>query len=193
MFKSWICSFCISWLFLIKEAGKKLISHICPNILLTVVIIFKNNNPYNNFLLLFYGLILKFPSFIHPYVPASESMDGFFYRLLLRWLESLNFPSIYPLISFILVYIQALILNRFVSDQRLNHKSTYLVGMAFLLITSLIPEWEQLSSTLIANTFLIWILIKLCNLFFFFYLRYCLFMSIQNIFFIVIIFFFFFI
>ncbi len=129
-----------------------------------MVIIFKKNNPYNNILLLFYGLILKLPSFIHPYIPVPESMDGFFYRLLLRWLEPLNFSSIYPLISFVLIFIQALTLNRFVSNFRLNQKSTYLIGMSYLLITSLIPEWQQLSSTLIANTFLIWILTKLCLL-----------------------------
>ena len=126
-----------------------------------MVIIFKKNNPYNNILLLFYGLILKLPSFINPYVPMPESMDGFFYRLLLRWLETLNFSLIYPLLSFLLIYIQALSLNRFVSNHRLNQKSTYLIGMSYLLITSLIPEWQQLSATLITNTFLIWILSKL--------------------------------
>ena len=129
-----------------------------------MVIIFKKNNPYNIILLLFYGLLLKLPSFSNPYIPVPESMDGFLYRLLLRWLEHLNLPFVYPLISFVLIFIQALSINRLVINQRLNSKPTYLVGMSYLLITSLIPEWQQISATLITNTFLIWILSKLCLL-----------------------------
>lgn len=129
-----------------------------------MVVIFKKNNPYNIILLLFYGLLLKLPSFSNPYIPVPESMDGFIYRLLLRWLEHLNLPFVYPLISFVLIFIQALSINRLVINQRLNSKPTYLVGMSYLLITSLIPEWQQLSATLITNTFLIWILSKLCLL-----------------------------
>jgi hypothetical protein len=39
---------------------------------------FKANNPYNNFLLFIYGLVLKLPSFIHPEVPKPEKMGWVF-------------------------------------------------------------------------------------------------------------------
>lgn len=129
-----------------------------------MVLIFKNNNPSNNLLLFFYALILKVPSFLEPFVPTADSMDGFLYRVILRRLTELDIPSIFPVLSFILVYAQAIFLNRFVLTKRLNQKASYLPGMSLILITSLIPEWEQFSSTLIANTFLVWVISRLCIL-----------------------------
>ena len=43
-------------------------------------------------------------------------------------------------------------------------KTNYLAGMSYLLITSLFSDWYYLSSPLIVNTLLIWVLSKLSNL-----------------------------
>ena len=128
--------------------------------------IFKANNPYNNFLLLLYGLVLKFPMFIHPHVPKPQQLDGFLYKAFLEWLKPVagDFHIIYSAIAFFLLYIQAMNLNKLVNNQRLMQKSNYLTGMSYLLITSLFTDWYYLSSPLIVNTLLIWVLSKLCNL-----------------------------
>ncbi len=129
--------------------------------------IFKANNPYNNFLLFVYGLVLKLPVFIYPIVPKPQQLDGIFYRAILKWLAAAGStaPVIYSFIAFLLLYVQAISLNKILNDQRLLSRPNYLAGMSYLLITSLFTEWNVLSAPLIINTLLIWVLSKLCNLY----------------------------
>ena len=68
-----------------------------------------------------------------------------------------SLPVIYPFISFLLLFTQAVNFNRLVNDQRLMQKPNYLTAMAYLLITSLFTEWNVLSAPLIINTLLIWV------------------------------------
>ncbi|MFT3910159.1 MAG: DUF6427 family protein [Ferruginibacter sp.] len=128
---------------------------------------FKANNPYNNFLLLLYGLVLKLPMFIHPRVPKAQQLDGFLYRALLKWLAPNcdPIPVVYSFLAFFLLYIQAISVNKLLNSHRLLPKPNYLAGMSYLLITSLFSEWYGLSAPLIVNTFLIWVLSRLCTLY----------------------------
>lgn len=121
--------------------------------------IFKANNPYNTFLLLVYGLLLKLPMFLHPVIPVPQQTDGFLFKALLEQLSGIghSLPAIYPVIAFILLYMQAVTFNKLASDQRLMQKSNYLTAMAYLLVTSLFREWNVLSAPLIINTLLIWV------------------------------------
>ena len=129
--------------------------------------IFKANNSYNNFLLLFYGVLLKLSIFIRPVIPQPQPTDGFLYKELLNWLQPVgkNFPVIYPLIVFILLYTQAVYFNKLVNDQRIMQRSHYLTGMSYLLLTSLFTEWNILSSPLIINSLLIWVWAKMSGLY----------------------------
>lgn len=130
--------------------------------------VFKKNNPYNNFLLLIYGLILKIPGLVtNNTQPVLQEMDGNVFRKLLVILEPAGsaFPYLYSILSFALVYSQAVMLNKFVKDNKLMQSSSYLVGMSYLLITSLFPEWQTFSSPLIVNSFLIAVLLQLSTLF----------------------------
>jgi hypothetical protein len=104
--------------------------------------------------------------FISPEVPIPQQPDGFLYRVILRWIEPAGntFPLIYPIIAFTLLYTQAIMLNKIVVNQRLLQKTTYLAGMAYLLITSLFTEWNHLSAPIIINSLLIWVLSELCKL-----------------------------
>ena len=132
----------------------------------TVTGTFKANNPYNTFLLLVYGVLLKLPMFVHPVIPAPQLTDGFLYKLLLVQLSAAgkNLPGIYPLIAFVLLYMQAVTFNQLANGQRLMQKPNYLVGMAYLLITSLFKEWNMLSAPLIVNTLLVWVWAKMSSL-----------------------------
>ena len=121
--------------------------------------IFKANNSYNNILLLFYGLLLKLPLFLHPKVPQPQQIDGFLYKALLDWLQPIGkgFPVVYSLLAFILLYSQAVYFNKLVNDLRIMQRPHFLTGMSYLLITSLFMEWTVLSSPLIINSLLIWV------------------------------------
>jgi hypothetical protein len=121
---------------------------------------FKANNPYNTFLLLIYGLLLKMPMFLHPVIPTVQQTDGFLFKALLTQLTSTignTVTVIYPFITFLLLYTQAVTFNKVANDERLMQKPNYLIGMAYLLITSLFKEWNILSAPLIVNTLLIWV------------------------------------
>ena len=126
---------------------------------------FKANIPYNNFFLFLYALVIRVPSLLYSAVPHSVDGDGVIYTALLNWLKTGN-ESIYwyPVISLVLVYIQALSINRIVNRQRLFPKSHYLTGMSYLLITALFPDWYVLSAAMLVNTLMIWVWSKLMGL-----------------------------
>ena len=128
---------------------------------------FKANNSYNNFLLLLYGVLLKLPMFLHPNVPQAQKIDGFMYKVILNWLQQVaaGMPFIYPLITFILLFSQAIYFNKLVNDLRIMQRPHYLTGMSYLLITSLFTEWNVLSSPLIINSILIWVWSKMSGLY----------------------------
>ena len=128
---------------------------------------FKANNPYNTFLLLVYGLLLKLPMFLHPTIPTPQQTDGFLFKTLLGQISIIgnSVPAIYPIISFLLLYTQAVTFNKLSNDQRLMQKPNYLTGMAYLLITSLFKEWDILSAPLIVNTLLIWVWANMSGLY----------------------------
>lgn len=129
--------------------------------------VFKANNPYNAFILLIYGLLLKLPMFLHPVIPIQQKTDGFLFKILLNQLAVFGkaLPAVYPIITFLLLFTQAITFNKLVSDQRLIQKSNYLTGMSYLLVTSLFSEWNILSSPLIINTLLVWVWAKMSGLY----------------------------
>ena len=127
---------------------------------------FKANNPYNTFLLLVYGVFLKLPMFLHPVKPVPQLTDGFLFRQLLLQLNPIGtkLPALYPFIAFILLYTQAITFNQMANAQRLMQKPNYLVGMSYLLLTSLFKEWNVLSAPLIINTLLVWVWARMSSL-----------------------------
>lgn len=127
-------------------------------IIFCLVNIYRDNNTANAFLLLIYGLLIKLPYFLHPHIPSPEPADGFLFIEFLKLLQKpgIVFPVIYPVISFVLLLTQSLTLNRLMNEQKLMYTSHYLVAMAYLLVTSLIPAWNYLSAPLIINTVMVW-------------------------------------
>jgi hypothetical protein len=115
--------------------------------------IFKQKNPANIFLLLVLGLLLKLPAFLHPHLPAEKPMDGILFKALLDFLKPYGEanPIIYPLLSFTFLYLQAVMLTGIINTQRMMSRANYFPGMAYLLITSLFPEWNYFSAPLLIN------------------------------------------
>lgn len=128
---------------------------------------FRANNPFNTFMLLVYGLLLKLVWFISPQIPVIEKSDGFLYNKILATLKPVFdvYPITYSIITFILLYTQAISFNRLLNDRRLMQKPNYLPGMSYLLITSFFAEWNILSAPLVINTLLIWVWAKMSSLY----------------------------
>ncbi|THU41019.1 hypothetical protein FAM09_02575 [Niastella caeni] len=127
--------------------------------------IFKQKTSSNIIILLVYGLILKFNRFLHPAGPIQQPEDHFLYTWLIGFLKPLHMaPVLYVLLTFMLLYSQALLFNRICNDQKLLPRPNYLPAMAHLLTTSLFVEWNYFSAPLLANTFLIWIFYRMTTL-----------------------------
>ncbi|MBS1929441.1 MAG: hypothetical protein KIS82_04175 [Ferruginibacter sp.] len=127
--------------------------------------VFRANYPYNNFLLLLYALVLKFPMFLHAHIPQTGIADGFLYPKLLDLMQLSGFPPVAPaILAFILIFTQATVLNYLCNHFKLTPHPNYLTGMSYILISSLFSEWFTLSSAMIANTFFIWIIYGLAGI-----------------------------
>lgn len=122
--------------------------------------IFKQKSPANIILLLVFGVLIKLPMFLHPQVVVNKEGGGVLYNALLGFMESTgkSFPSLYSFLAFVLLFQQSIVLTRFMNNQRMLSHPTYFPGMAYLLITSLIPEWNLFSAPLIINSFLVFVL-----------------------------------
>jgi Family of unknown function (DUF6427) len=129
--------------------------------------IFKSNNPSGNAILFLYAIVLKLPMFLHLRAPQLQPLDGVLYKFLLQILKPIadGFSPVYSIVTFSLLFMQAISFNKIVNDQRLHKQNNYLTGMSYLLITSLFGDWFSLSAPLIVNTFMIWIWAKLCSLY----------------------------
>ncbi len=101
--------------------------------------------------------------FLHPHVVVSRPEEGILFKAILKFLESTakSFPSVYAVLAFFLLLLQAIMLTGFINSQRMTNKTTYFPGMAYLLITSLFPEWNYFSAPLLVNTILLFVLSQL--------------------------------
>lgn len=129
--------------------------------------LFKQKSPANLLLLLITGVLIKLPMFMNPHQPLSKPADGVLFNIILHFLEpaARSFNLFYPLLAFALLFIQAVILTRFINNQRMMNKATYLPGMSYMLITSLMPEWNYFSAPLLVNSILLYILSGLFNVY----------------------------
>ena len=122
--------------------------------------IFRQKNPANIFLLLVVGVLIKLPMFSHPHIPVIKPGDGILFRTILDLLAPTgkSTPVIYPILAFLVIFLQAVLLTGFFNRQRMMSQSTWFPGMAYMLITSLVPEWNYFSAPLLVNVILVLVL-----------------------------------
>lgn len=129
-----------------------------------MIAIFRQKSAANVAVLFLFGLLLKLPLFLHPRNVIATRQDGHLYQ----WLISLLPPDnsiLYSVLAFTLLYAQGLMINYLINEYRMTARPTYLPAMAYMLITSLLPEWSYLSAPLLANTLLIVMFIYLFSLY----------------------------
>ena len=120
--------------------------------------IFKQKATTNALLLFVYALVLKFSILLHPSQPLLHPGDNYLYRFILTGLNSLFGHAALPfaILSFILLFSQATLLNSICNYHKMLPKANYLPGMAYILITSLLPDWGRFSAALLINSIIIW-------------------------------------
>lgn len=128
--------------------------------------LFKQKSPANLVVLLIFGVLIKMPYLLYPKVAQAGSADGLLYPWLVQVL-GVGTGALYAgaLAAFILLYSQALMINYAVTEHRLTTKASFLPAMAYLLLTSLLPEWNYFSPPLLASTLIIWVVLKVFRIY----------------------------
>lgn len=128
-----------------------------------MIALFNRKNPANILVLVVFGVLIKLPIFTSSYQVAPGPGDNLLYKAIIDFLNPsvLSFPKLYPILTFLLLMVQALVLNHFINSQRMTGKPSWFPAMAYLLLTSLLPEWNYFSAPLIVNTILLYIIITL--------------------------------
>jgi hypothetical protein len=131
-----------------------------------VIALFKQKSPANVAVLFIFGLLIKIPLFLYPVTVQATAADGSLYTYLTSFLGlAENNTSTSAFVAFLFLYVQALMLNHYVNEYRMTTHLTFLPAMAYLLVTSLLPEWSYLSPQLVASTLIIWAFGKLFRLY----------------------------
>jgi hypothetical protein len=122
--------------------------------------IFRQKTPANIFILLVFGGLIKLPLFLEPRIPVSKPQDTILYKSILDFLEESgkNMPVIYSGLAFGLLFLEAVLLTLFMNRQRMMSHSTWFPGMAYMIITSLVPEWNYFSAPLLLNVLMLLVL-----------------------------------
>lgn len=131
-----------------------------------MIALFKQKSPANVAVLFIFGLLIKIPLFLYPVTVQATVADGGLYpwfTSLLGVAESGSTTSAF--VAFLFLYVQAVMLNHYVNEYRMTTHQTFLPAMAYLLISSLLPEWSYLSPQLVAATLIIWAFGKLFKLY----------------------------
>lgn len=120
--------------------------------------IFKQKASANALFLFIYALVLKFPLFLHPFPPVLHQEDNYLYRFVLTVLNNLFGQAALPyaILSFILLFSQATLLNSICNYHKMLPRANYLPAMSYILVTSLLPDWGHFSAPLLINSIMIW-------------------------------------
>ena len=129
-----------------------------------MVFLFRDRSDINLFFLVVLSILIHFHFYWEAPIVIANPSDGLLAYLLFTYVKPL--PPIALIVLFhTIVITQALRLNILVSKFKMFHQISYLPAFTFVLLTALFPFWDAISSGLIANVFVVWILIKLNRLY----------------------------
>ena len=122
---------------------------------------FRNLNPVNLLLLFAYTFFMRMAIFTH--LPPSlefEFLEPFTRFFIQISIQDILTPPANVVVAGILVFVQAILFNRVVNNHGLLAKPSFLPALLYVTCTSLFMPFLVLSSTLICNFLLIWIMDK---------------------------------
>jgi hypothetical protein len=129
-----------------------------------MVFLFRDRSDINVLFLVLLSVAVHFHFYLEPPIVIANPTDGLLAYLLFHYIKPLP-PLALIIIFHLIVIVQALRLNILVSRFKMFQKVSYFPAFTFVLLTALFPFWDAISSGLIANAFIIWILVKLNRLY----------------------------
>ena len=129
-----------------------------------MVFLFKDRSDINVLFLALLSVAVHFHFYLEPPIVIANPTDGLLAYLLFHYVKPLP-PLALSVIFHLIVIAQALRLNILVSRFKMFQHVSYLPAFTFVVLTALFPFWDAISSGLIANAFIIWILVKLNRLY----------------------------
>jgi hypothetical protein len=96
-------------------------------------------------------------------VIANES-DGLLAYILVHYVKQLH-PIALMILFQAIILSQAIRLNVLMSKLKMFQQVSYLPGFTYIILTALFPYWDVISAGLVANSLVIWILVKLLRLY----------------------------
>jgi len=93
--------------------------------------------------------------FFHPVVPLTEHSAPL-YKLIITGIE--GFPFLITLISFILIFCEALLINYIIQKNEIINTTSFLPALVYMVLMSLQPEMFSLHPIVIANLFMLFAL-----------------------------------
>ena len=129
--------------------------------------LFKQQTPANILFVFVLGVLIKLPLIWHSDNPHVDEQAAILYKEIISLLNSLNSRSrlLYPVLTYLLLFTQAMQLNKLMNNYRLMQRSTFLPAASYLIITSLMPGWNVFSDSLIVNSFVLWVFAGLFKLY----------------------------
>jgi hypothetical protein len=119
----------------------------------SVLEFFRKNLFINSLLLLPFCLLIRIKGVIKPipYNFVSERESSIFNNLM----ELVSSNWVQGLLASLIVYMQALIINRLCIKHRIAKEMTLIPGLVYITISAVIPDLLSLSPMLIGSTFII--------------------------------------
>jgi len=129
-----------------------------------VVFLFRDRSDINLLFLVLLSVALHFHVWMHPPMVIANPTDGLLPYILVHYIKPL--PSLVLIILFqAIILSQAIRLNILMSKLKMFQQVSYLPGFTYIILTALFPYWDVISSGLVANSLVIWILVKLLRLY----------------------------
>ena len=109
-----------------------------------------------------YALLLKLHLFIDIPTPTSHGCGPFGQWTIDGLREAAKWPGevIVPVASLLLIFFQALMVNRLVNNFKIVGKQTYLPAAFYILFSSLFTGFGTVSPLLLAMTFVLWAMLR---------------------------------
>jgi hypothetical protein len=129
-----------------------------------MVFLFRDRSDINVLFLVLLSVAVHFHFYLEPPIVIANPTDGLLAYLLFHYVKPMP-PLALIVIFHLIVVVQALRLNILVSRFKMFQHVSYLPAFTFVVLTAMFPFWDAISSGLIANAFIIWILVKLNRLY----------------------------
>ena len=129
-----------------------------------MVFLFRDRSDINLLFLVVLSIALHFHIWMQPPLVVANESDGVLAYILVHYIKQLH-PIALMVLFQVIILSQAIRLNVLMSNLKMFQQVSYLPGLIYIILTALFPYWDVISAGLVANSLVIWILVKLLRLY----------------------------